>query len=436
MQPGQFKQLSRKGQSVLQMRPAWTSYWRSGLAAVVVTGLWFVQRELFDGLAQRLGIPVELSGLGLAIALVPILAGVIYHRYTHAYEIENGRKLRLLTGFISRVKREFPLTDKVQTDMGQTIAGRLLNYGTIAFWTGDDRSRLEWRNAPDPDRVIAYLDELKSGAGKASQSVAASPSSERLTASSRMPDAPTLKQAKSTRATHFGNSVEYKDIKDMVARRIRTPFGDYVDNDDGTISHCASGLMWLRAPWGMVWTGHGFSGEPILMSWGDAVDLFGRGEAVGYNVGDSFAYMGREKRAASAFENGYKKGKCSIDAAGYTDWRLPTAAELSRFSPFFHSHPGEETSLETKLSTDQEFDWRWKVRASKAHFERLYPELCKTGVRLWTATGLGGGLAWAYDGSMPAGDHKVGSLMGVLFVRRLTGGEFQAPTTIDEDVSW
>ena len=125
-----------------------------------------------------------------------------------------------------------------------------------------------------------------------------------------------------------------------------------------------------------------------------------------------------------------------LDAAGYTDWRLPTAAELSRFSPFFHSHPGEETSLETKLSTDQEFDWRWKVRASKAHFERLYPELCKTGVRLWTATGLGGGLAWAYDGSMPAGDHKVGSLMGVLFVRRLTGGEFQAPTTIDEDVSW
>ena len=180
MQPGQFKQLSRKGQSVLQMRPAWTSYWRSGLAAVVVTGLWFVQRELFDGLAQRLGIPVELSGLGLAIALVPILAGVIYHRYTHAYEIENGRKLRLLTGFISRVKREFPLTDKVQTDMGQTIAGRLLNYGTIAFWTGDDRSRLEWRNAPDPDRVIAYLDELKSGAGKASQSVAASPSRARL----------------------------------------------------------------------------------------------------------------------------------------------------------------------------------------------------------------------------------------------------------------
>ena len=88
------------------------------------------------------------------------------------------------------------------------------------------------------------------------------------------------------------------------------------------------------------------------------------------------------------------------------------------------------------LSTDQEFDWRWKDRASKAHFERLYPELCKTGVRLWTATGLGGGLAWSYDGSMPAGDHKVGSLMGVLFVRRLTGGELQASTTIDEDVSW
>ena len=94
---------------------------------------------------------------------MPIIAGVVYHRYTHAYEIENGRKLRLLAGFISRVKREFPLTDKVQTDMGQSIAGRLLNYGTIAFWTGDDRSRLVWAKVSDPDRVIAYLDLLKAG---------------------------------------------------------------------------------------------------------------------------------------------------------------------------------------------------------------------------------------------------------------------------------
>jgi len=435
VQPGQFKQLSRKGQTVLRMRPAWTSYWRSGLAAVVVTGLWFVQRELFDGLAQRLGIPVELSGLGLAIALLPIVAGVAYHRYTHAYEIENGRKLRLLAGFISRVKREFPLTDKVQTDMGQTIAGRLLNYGTIAFWTGDDRSRLEWRNAPDPDRIIAFLDELKSSVSEASGDRATTHSDALSQDVSRMPAPPTLKEAKSTRHTHFGRAAEYKELKDMVAKRITTPFGDYVDNDDGTVSHSASGLMWLRAPWGMVWTGQGFSGEPILMRWGDAVDLFGCGEAVGYNIGGTFAYMGHEKRAASAFENGYKKGKCIIDAAGYKDWRLPTAGELSRFAPFLHKHAGEDTYLETRLPADEESDWWWKIGASKAHFERLYPELFGTGVRLWTATGLGGGLAWAYDGSMPAGDHKTGGAMGVMFVRRLTGGELHAPKTIDEEVS-
>lgn len=418
------------------MRPAWSSYWRSGLAALLVIGLWAVKRELFDGLAEGIGIPVEFSGIGLAIGLLPILARVIYHRYTHAYEIENGRKLRLVAGFISRVKREFPLTDKVQTDMVQTIAGRLLNYGTVAFWTGDDRSRLEWRHAPDPDRVIAFLDDLKRQSGNLAYTAAASPSGETPTSSSRMPEAPTLKAAKSSKATHFGSSVQYKELKDMIARRYKTPFGDYVDNDDGTVSHSASGLMWLRAPWGMVWTGHGFSGEPIQMPWGDTVDLFGRGEVVGYNTGNSFAYFDSEKRAASAFEKGYKKGKCTIDAAGYKDWRLPTAGEFSRFVPFFHDHPGEETYLQSELTEDEALDWKWKVRASKAHFERLYPELSKIGVGLWTATGLGGGLAWAYDGSMPAGDHKVGSQMGVIFVRRLTGGEIQAPTIVDEDVSW
>ncbi len=436
MQPGQFKQLSRKGQTVLRMRPAWTSYWRSGLAVVVVTGLWLVQRELFDGLAQRLGIPIEFSGLGLAIALFPILAGVVYHRYTHAYEIENGRKLRLLAGFISRVKREFPLTDKVQTDMGQTIAGRLLNYGTIAFWTGDDRSRLVWAKVSDPDRVIAYLDLLKAGAQGTTHAPAAPQAGETAWPVSRLPEPPTLKEAKSTKVTHFGRSVEYKNIKDMVARRIRTPFGDYIDNDDGTVSHADSGLMWLRAPWGMVWTGSGFAGEPIRMRWSDAADLFGVGTAVGYNVGSTMAYMGSAKRAASAFEHGYRKGKCVIDAAGYTDWRLPTAVELDRFVPFHHRRDEDMSEAEAAMSQDDAYLWGWKGKASFAVARRLYPELFETNVHLWTATGLGGGLAWAYDGSMPAGDHEVGSLMGALFVRRLTGGEFQAPTTIDEDVSW
>ena len=436
MQPGQFKHLSRKGQTILRTRPAWTSYWRSGLAAVVVTCLWFAKRELFDRLAQRLGIPAELSDLGLAVVLVPIIAGVVYHRYTHAYEIENGRKLRLLAGFISRVKREFPLTDKVQTDMGQSIAGRLLNYGTIAFWTGDDRSRLVWAKVSDPDRVIAYLDLLKAGPQDTSYAPVVYKAGGAARPASRLPEPPTLQEAKSAKVTHFGKAVEYKHIKDMVARRIKTPLGDYIDNDDGTVSHADSGLMWLRAPWGMVWTGGGFAGEPIRMRWSDAAELFGVGIAVGYNVGNSMAYMGNGKRAASAFEHGYRKGKCVIDAAGYTDWRLPTAAELDQFVPYHHRREEDMSEVEASMSQDEAYLWGWKGRASFAVAKRLYPELFETNVHLWTATGLGGGLAWAYDGQMPVGDFKANDKLGVLFVRRLTGGEIRAPEIVHEEITW
>lgn len=440
MTPRLFKTVKRGGQDVLRMRPAWLSYWGSFLAAMAVTGLWIVQRPLFDGMADALGLSTEFAGFGLAIGLLPIVIRVFYHRYTHAYEIENGTKLRLVAGFISRVKREFPLTDKVQTDMGQSLIGRLLNYGTLAFWTGDDRSRLTWKDAPDPDQVIAFLDRLKSGDSSAShQSSDATRMASKATGdggASRIPEPPTLKEAKSSKYTHFGRSPEYKQLSEMVEKRIKTPLGDYIDNDDGTVSDDEGGLMWLRAPWGMVWAGSGYVGDPIALKWGDAVDLFGRGTDVGYNVGSTMAYMGHEKRRASAISNGYKNGKCVVHAAGYKDWRLPTAEEIDRISPYVHSNSNDAGRAAHGLSRDDTYDWHWRGKAARAVFQRLYPELSALKSHLWTANGLGGGLAWAFDGGLPAGDFKVSDERPVLFVRTITGSELKAPKMEDEEIQW
>lgn len=161
--PGEFQRFQRGGANILRLRPAWGSYWRVWIACGGVIALWSAQRQLFDGLTRALGFPAELSVIGLLVGLAPIIVGMLYHRYTRSYEIEDGVKLRASVGFIARVKREFSLTDKIQADAAQSVPARLLNYGTIGFWTGDDRSRLEWIGAPDPDRIVAYIDSLKHG---------------------------------------------------------------------------------------------------------------------------------------------------------------------------------------------------------------------------------------------------------------------------------
>lgn len=440
MTPHQFKTVRRGGRDVLRMRPAWLSYWGSCLVMMGVIGLWVVQRPLFDAVADVLGVPTEFSGLGLVIGLLPIVIRVLYHRYTHAYEIENGTKLRLVAGFISRVKREFPLTDKVQTDMGQSIMGRILNYGTLAFWTGDDRSRLTWKDAPDPDQIVAFLDRLKSRDSSAShQDTHAQPAPSSATDDrhrGRIPEPPTLKEAKSSKYTHFGRSPEYKQLSEMIEKRIKTPLGNYIDNDDGTVTDEQGGLMWLRAPWGMVWTGAGFASEPIALKWGVAADLFGRGPDVGYNVGSTMAYMGHEKRRASAFRNGYKGGKCVVHAAGYKDWRLPTAEEIDRLSPYIPSNSNDTGRDGHNLSRDDTYDWQWHGKAARAVFQRLYPELSAMKSYLWTANGVGGGLAWAFDGGLPVGDFKVADARPVLFVRKIAGSELKAPKMEDEEIQW
>ena len=106
-------------------RPSWASYWKSWLAIVGILGILAVSssiREAVIGSSSQLQNPFPL------IALIPaalILFRALIHRYSRTYEIEDNRRIRNTTGIVSRARREFLLSDKIQTDLKQSIIGRL-----------------------------------------------------------------------------------------------------------------------------------------------------------------------------------------------------------------------------------------------------------------------------------------------------------------------
>ncbi|MBK7251468.1 MAG: PH domain-containing protein [Gammaproteobacteria bacterium] len=146
---------------LLRTHPSWMSYWRAWLAAACVCLLWYFQKWIFDGILRLLGIPYETSWLGLAVGFVPIIGAVLFHRYTHVFEIEGRQRLRSRVGFIARRIDEFSISPRVQASINQSVVGRLLDFGTIRFWTGDDRSELVWTGVRHPTRIAAFFNALK-----------------------------------------------------------------------------------------------------------------------------------------------------------------------------------------------------------------------------------------------------------------------------------
>lgn len=158
--PSAFKSFQRSSHAIFQARPSWLSYWRAWLGMLAVIAVSLVQRQLFEGVTSAVGIPSELSEIVMFIPAGLIVLGIVFHRYTRSYEIEDQRVLRTTVGFIARTKREYALSDKIQIDAGQSVAARLLNYGTVGFWTGDELSRMEWRNVADPDKLVTFIRRL------------------------------------------------------------------------------------------------------------------------------------------------------------------------------------------------------------------------------------------------------------------------------------
>ncbi|CAK0744897.1 exported hypothetical protein [Gammaproteobacteria bacterium] len=74
---------------------------------------------------------------------------------------------------------------------------------------------------------------------------------------------------------------------------LTTPSSDFVDNQDGTMTHKKTGLMWAKCSVGQNYNYGNCDGSALLMAWGDALTA-----AINYGVG------------------------------GYQDWRLPNVKEL------------------------------------------------------------------------------------------------------------
>lgn len=81
-----------------------------------------------------------------------------------------------------------------------------------------------------------------------------------------------------------------------LAIQATTPSTDFIDNNDGTITHIKTGLMWKRCTEGQEWTPSGCDSEPTVHGW-------------------------------NAWENILNDVK-EHHFAGYSDWRLPSKNEL------------------------------------------------------------------------------------------------------------
>ena len=72
-----------------------------------------------------------------------------------------------------------------------------------------------------------------------------------------------------------------------------TPISDFIDNDDGTVTHVVTGLVWMRCGLGQNWDGNTCTGVADTFNWQGALQ-----------VAHDFSY------------------------AGFSDWRLPNKNEL------------------------------------------------------------------------------------------------------------
>ena len=84
--------------------------------------------------------------------------------------------------------------------------------------------------------------------------------------------------------------IDIKQSQRMKAEK-ESQFDKFIDNQDGTITHQANNLVWLKCSYGQLWNGITCLGEAKKITWDEAIKL-------------------------------------KSDLNGKTNWRLPTANEL------------------------------------------------------------------------------------------------------------
>lgn len=129
-----------------------------------------------------------------------------------------------------------------------------------------------------------------------------------------------FRSALKNKKTGFGNGPDLSgSVSDTI---IETPVGKFAIHHDGIFRDVTNKLMWIQAPWGMEWNGKRFKGECIPISWKTATRLFGFAGTIHHGAG-----LKKEHIETYGY-NKYKRGCCTVEFSGYSDWRLPTAYEL------------------------------------------------------------------------------------------------------------
>jgi len=118
---------------------------------------------------------------------------------------------------------------------------------------------------------------------------------------------------------------------------VKTPFGEIVNNHDGTVTDNNTGLMWMSGLYGKRYEEGRWSGDALKCSWKEATKFFGR----------SSKYFLRNQDVVKAGEDGefiegFKPGSQTVRFAGFSDWRLATATEAWTLSRRLYKDPSDE----------------------------------------------------------------------------------------------
>lgn len=106
-----------------------------------------------------------------------------------------------------------------------------------------------------------------------------------------------------------------------------TPSSDFIDNNNGTVTHQKTGLMWQRCSIGQTWNGASCTGSALTMSYNSALTQ-------------------------------------TSTLAGYSDWRLPTLSELKTIVEYKSYSPAINSTLFPNTSTD--YFWSASVYAGNS----------------------------------------------------------------------